>query len=290
MKAKSIIYIVLASLLWGSSGIFVHFLAPVGFSSLQMTAVRSIVSALSMLIYIVIRDKKLLKVRKRDLLLLAGAGLSYFCTASAYYAAMQASSVSTAVILMYTAPVFVMAYSVAFMGEKLTKRKTVSVVVMLLGCALVSGVIGGMKFSVLGILLGLFSGISYSAYNVFAKVEMDRGTNPLSATFWCFLIASVAALCVSNPPQMIATAMQAPLWVPFVLLGLGIFTCVTPYFLYSLALRDLPAGTASALGIIEPMAATVYSVLFLGEVLGIASVGGIVLILGAVFLLSRNVE
>jgi drug/metabolite transporter (DMT)-like permease len=50
-------------------------------------------------------------------------------------------------------------------------------------------------------------------------------------------------------------------------------------------MRDLPAGTASALGIVEPMAATVYSILFLGERLAVLSLIGIVLILGAVFML-----
>ncbi len=276
--------------MWGSSGIFVHFLAPVGYTSLQMTAVRSLVSALSMLIYILISNKKLLKVSFKDFLLIACAGLSYFGTASAYYAAMQASSVSTAVILMYTAPVFVMAYSVAFMGERLTARKAICVFMMLVGCALVSGVIGGMKFRLLGIFLGLFSGISYSAYNIFAKIEMDRGTNPLSCTLWCFVVAAIAALSVSNPVQLVTTTVQAPLWVPFVLIGLGVITCVIPYFLYSLALRVLPAGTATALGIVEPMAATLYSVAFLGETLGTPSICGIVLILGSVFLLGRNAE
>ena len=290
MKTRAIIYIIAAGLMWGSSGIFVHFLAPIGFSSLQMTAVRSTVSAVAMLVYIIIRNYKLIKVKPRDIVILACAGLSYFATASSYYAAMQASSVSTAVILMYTAPIFVMAYSVTFMSEKLTPNKGISVLMMLVGCALVSGVIGGMKFSLLGILLGLLAGVSYSAYNIFAKKAMDRGINPLSATLWCFFTASIAAFCVSNPPQMLQITMQAPIWVPFMLVGLGIITCVLPYFLYSLALRELPAGTASALGIVEPMAATLYSVMFLGEKLGLASIFGIVLILGAVFLLSRNVE
>lgn len=290
MKLRAIIYIVVAGLLWGSSGIFVHFLAPVGYTSLQMTAVRSVVAALSMLIYVLIHDKKLVKVNLKKFVYVAGAGLCYYITASAYYAAIPASSISTAVILMYTAPVFVMAFSVAFMGERLTVRKGISVLVMLVGCALVSGVIGGMEFKPLGIFFGLLAGIGYSGYNIFAKLSMDKGTNPITATLWCFIVASIAAMCVSNPPQMVELTMKAPVWVPFVLIGLGIVTCVTPYFLYTLALRDLPAGTATALGIVEPMAATIYSLSLGWETLSIASGTGIVLILGAVFLLSKNAE
>jgi drug/metabolite transporter (DMT)-like permease len=67
---------------------------------------------------------------------------------------------------------------------------------------------------------------------------------------------------------------------------LGIVTCVSPYFLYTLAMRDLSAGTASSLGIIEPMAATVFSAVFLSEIPDLFQIIGIILILGATVLLS----
>lgn len=285
---RSLFYIVAACILWGSSGLFVHVLAPFGFSSLQMTAVRAAVAAVSMLIYILIRDRKCIRVGIKELILMVCAGLSFFGTAFSYYVSMQASSVSTAVILMYTSPVMVMAYSVAFMGERLTGKKAVSVVMMLVGCALVSGIVGGMAFSPVGILFGLFSGVSYSAYNVFAKMAMDRGANPLAATLWCFSAAAVFGMSLANPPQIVGLAMQHPLFLFPFLIAMGIFTCVLPYFLYSLALRELPAGTATSLGIIEPMAATIFSVTLLGEKLNIFSIFGIVLILAAVYLLSKS--
>ena len=56
---------------------------------------------------------------------------------------------------------------------------------------------------------------------------------------------------------------------------------------YTKAMRTLPAGTASALGIVEPMAATVFSIAFLDERLSVISVAGIILILLAVFLLGK---
>ena len=76
------------------------------------------------------------------------------------------------------------------------------------------------------------------------------------------------------------------LTIPLIL-ALGIVTFVLPYLLYTLALKELPAGTASALGIVEPMAATVFSVVIFREALSVYSVVGIVLILLAVFLLGK---
>lgn len=287
MKKLSFAYIVLASILWGTSAIFVHYLAPYGFTSIHMTFMRSIVALAAIGGYILFCDKKLFKANLKELLLFAGSGISFFCTASCYYYSMQITSVSTAVVLMYTAPVFVMIYSVAFLGEKLTKIKLVAVISMLIGCALVSGVIGGIKFNVFGILIGFMSGISYSAYNIFTKIEMRNRSNPLTATFYCFLFAAAVGVFASNPTAIPGCISDNPsLTIPLAV-GMGVCTCIMPYFLYTLALKHVPAGTATALGIIEPMSATIFSILLFNEKPGIPSFCGMFLILGAVFLLSK---
>ena len=288
MKKRSFIFIILAGILWGTSGIFVKFLAPYGFSSLQMTFFRGLISFIAMLVYILCHDRKLLKVSLRELILFAGSGLGFFGTASCYYFSMQATSVSTAVVLMYTAPVLVMIFSVAFLGEKLTPLKTLSVLCMLLGCGLVSGIIGGLKFDFFGIAVGLLSGISYSAYNIFTKIGMRRGSHPLTATLYCFIFSSAIAFFTCSPKEIPdAVSADASVTIPLII-ALGICTCVLPYLLYTIALKALPAGTASALSIVEPMAATVFSIVLFEEDIGISSVCGIILILGAVFLLSRS--
>ncbi len=290
MKKTAFIYIITAGILWGTSGIFVHYMAPLGFSSLQMTFFRSIVSAVALFIYILIKDKNLIIVKPKELLLCAGSGISFFLTASCYFYSMQATSVSTAVILMYTAPVFVLIYSVAFLGEKLNKTKIAAVLCMFIGCGLISGIIGGLKFDLFGIVMGFISGIAYSAYNIFTKIQMSNKANPFSATLYCFVIATIVGFFSCNPSDIPVIIMQdAKVTIPLCIF-LGICTCVLPYFLYTIALKVLPAGTASALGIIEPMAATLFSVILFAEPLDISSVCGIVLILGSVFALSANKE
>lgn len=288
MKKRAFIFIILAGLLWGTSGIFVHYLAPFGFSSLHMAFFRTSVSTVVMFVYILARDKNLFKVSIREFLLFAISGICLFGTGSCYFISMQATSVSTAVVLMYTAPVIVMIYSVMFLGEKLTILKGVSVLCMLAGCCLVSGIIGGFKVDVFGIAMGLLSGICYSAYNIFTKIQMRRGSNPLSATFYCFLCAALVAFVTCSPQSIPACVAKCPSVTLPLIISIAFATCVMPYFLYTLSLRALPVGTAAALGIVEPMAATVYSVVLFNEHLSIYSVCGIVLILGAVFLLSRS--
>ncbi len=290
MKKQAFLYIIFAGVLWGTSSIFVKFLASFGFSSVQMTLVRGVVSLVCMAVYSLLQNPELFKVRGKDLLLFAGSGLGLFGTATCYYASMQMTSVSTAVVLMYTAPVIVMIFSVLFLGERLTKLKVVSVVCMLVGCGLVSGIVGGLKFHALGIAIGFLSGISYSMYNIFTKIQMRKNVSPVSATLYNFAFITVLSLFVSNPAQMVQSALQNPVVTVPLMVGIGIFTCVLPYVFYTLALRELPVGTASALGIVEPMAATVFSVVLFREPLDIFSLFGIILILGAVFLLGKSKE
>lgn len=286
MKIKALLLIVAAGVLWGTSGIFVHYMTPYGFTSLQLTAVRGTVSVLAMAILALARKPSLLRANRIELLLFAGCGIGFFGTAACYYAAMQVIGVPTAVMLMYTAPVLVMLFSIAFLGERFSGFKMIALLCMLVGCAFVSGVIGNLGLSPIGLLLGVLSAFCYAAYNVFTKVALRRGADPLTTTLYTFLFMAVAAILSSRPIEIVSNLQNAPVAAVLWSLGLGIVTSVLPYFLYALALRELPAGTASALSVVEPMAATLFSVLLLGERLQLFSCIGIVLILFAVVLLS----
>ena len=288
MKKISFLYIVIASVLWGTSGIFFNILEPYGFTPLQMTAMRGTVAAVTMCVFVLFYNRKLFKVKIKELIIFAASGLCVFGTASCYFSSINEASVSTAVILMYTAPIFVVVYSVLFLGEKLNLPKIISIILVILGCALVSGVIGGMEFSAMGIVFGLASGICYSAYNILTRVEMMHGCNSVSATLYSFIFMGMAALAASKPAAMLPIIAAEPVKMILLIIAIGICTCVLPYFFYTLALRDIPAGTASAMGIIEPMAATLFSVIFFDEKLSIFSAVGIVLILAAVVMLGRN--
>ena len=288
MKKLAFIYIILAGITWGTSGIFVNLLAPYGFTSPQLTAIRATVSLISIGIFILIKEKNAFKSSPKELILFLGSGVTLFGTSTCYYVSMQMTSISTAVVLMYTAPVIVMIFSVAFLGEKLTKLKTLSVFLMVLGCGLVSGIIGGLKFDLLGILIGMLSGICYSAYNILTKIQMEKGIRSTTASFYNFLITSVISLIIANPVKLGSNAAADPAVIIPLMVALGVVTYVIPYVLYTNAMKYLPAGTASALGIVEPMAATVFSIVIFHEKLSVPSAIGIILILAAVLMLSRT--
>ncbi len=283
MNKKAFLLIIVAGLMWGASGLFVKSLAPYGFSSLQMTAMRGFVSFLCMAGYVLIRNRAFFRINPRELILYVPNGVLLFATAIFYYVAMQRTSIATAVVLMYTAPVLVMIFSVLFLGEKLTFMKGGAVFIMLVGCALVSGVVGGLEFDALGIFLALMSGVCYAAYNIIGKLEMNKGCRPESATVYHFIVFSLIAVPICDPADIFVHATEPVAWL--LLIGLGVVTFVVPYFLYTVAMKDMPAGTASALGIVEPMSATVYAMIAFGEIPDAFGWCGIVLVLSAVVLL-----
>ena len=170
MKKTAFLLILLAGVLWGTSGIFAHYLYPYGFSPLELVFCRAILSFLLLAVYILIRDRRLLLIRPKELPLLLLVGLGIFGTASLYYTSMAMTSVSTAVILMYTAPVYVLFLSVLFLGERLSRLKLASVGLMLLGCCFVSGIIGGLRFDALGLL----AGVRHNDYHLFHFSGSDK--------------------------------------------------------------------------------------------------------------------
>ena len=287
MKTRAIFYIVIAGVLWGTSGLFANTLRQYAYSPLHMTAIRGSVAFLCMLVFVLLRHRSALRITASDLLLYAGISACLFGAAASYYASMELTSVATAVVLMYTSPIYVLLFSVLFFGERLSTLKLVGVGGMLLGCCFVSGIFGGFAGNVGGILLGLLAGLTYGGYSILAKIALRRSRHPMTTTLYGFAGMAIIALCTCRPAGILTNIAKHPALLIPLSIGLGVVTYVVPYFLYTLALRDLPAGTASALSIVEPMAATLFSIFLLEEEITLLSVIGILLILGCVLLLSR---
>lgn len=288
MKKRAFIFVILAGVLWGTSGIFVHYLAPLGFTSVQMSAMRSGVSAIALIGYALVADRSLFRISGRELLLFLLSGISLFGTGSAYYASLQLTSISTAVVLMYMAPVYVMLWSVAFFGERMTKTKAISVALMVVGCALVSGVAGGVILHPLGLFLGFLSGVSYGSYNVITKILARRGVEPLRSALFTFIFTAVIAISLCSPLDFAEKTAASPSAAIPLIISIGLVTFVAPYVCYTHAMTVLDAGMTASLGIVEPLSATLFGVVCFSEKLDLSSIIGALMILVCVVMLGRT--
>ena len=286
MKKTAFLLVIFSAILWGSSCLFVSWLTPYGISGMGITTIRAIVSVLFIGLFMLVKDRSALKVAPKKLLLLALCGLALLGSSASYFTSIGLTSVATAVVLMYTAPVFVMLFSVAFLGEKMSVVKAISVLLMLGGCVFVSGIIGDASFHLGGILLGLLAGVSFAAYNIFAKIVMKKEIGTLTANFYTFLFMSLFGLVLCNPTHTFGIVGQNPMPMIPLLLLTGIVTGAVPYLMYAAALKHVPAGIAASLSVIEPMASVILGFILLDQKITLLTVLGVVMIIVAVFLLA----
>lgn len=288
-KKRAVLYVLIAGTLWGLLGVSVRILSGFGFTSTQIVVGRFFMAALVLGIYLCITDKEKLHIRREDFRYFIILG--FFCILFyniCYTVTVQLTSLSIAVALLYTSPVWAMLFSIPVFHEKLTKRKCFSALLSFSGCALMSGIFsaGGLKISPFGILTGLLAGIGYGSYGIFAKVLTDK-YHSLTITFYTFLLASLGGAFICKPGEMINIITAEPVSLPC-LLAASVVCFVVPYILYNLALHDIEASRAAVIVAIEPVMATVFGVLFYHETPTVTIVLGMIFVLCAIVILNTK--
>ena len=221
--------IILAGCFWGSMGIFVRRLGTYGFSSIQIVSIRITLAALFFALVLLVKDHAGFKISLRDLPLFLGLGFgSILFFTICYFTAITMMSLSTAAILLYTSPVWIMIMSVLFFHEKLNSRKLIALALAFAGCVLVSGISGG-GMTPQGLLVGLGSGIGYGLYSILGTVALRR-YSPYTVTTYTFIFAAIGSWIICHPADMIYKFSE-PLTV---LSGLGIILILSAVVILNL--------------------------------------------------------
>lgn len=282
MKKLSILFILLAGMLWGSLGLFVRVLNAAGIQSMDIVFLRAVVTAVSMLIYLMIVNRKMLVIHLKDVWCFLGTGIASitffnFC----YFKAVMVTSLSVAAVLLYTAPAMVMVLSFFLFHESFTRKKGFAVIMTFVGCVLVTGVFeDGQIITMQGILYGLGAGLGYALYSIFSRYALERGYHSLTITCYTFIVASVVTCFFADREKVFAVAFS-DLSYTAISLALGILCTVAPYLLYTLGLTRVDNSTASIVASIEPVTATVLGILVYQEAMDVWKLLGIVMVLGA---------
>lgn len=287
MKKLAPFLVILAGCCWATMGIFVRHLNAIGLASMEIVEARSMLTALIMLLALAVFRRDLLKVRANDLWCFAGGGivsiiLFNFC----YFQTIQLASLSTAAILLYTSPIFVLLLSVPLFGEKLTRRKLICLAMAFGGCALASGLAsGGMALSPQVLLFGLGSGFGYGLYSIFSRFALQRGYHPITITTYVFLFAAIGGVPLTDFGQILQVAGDGMGNVLYLLLYTFV-TTIVPYIAYTSGLQHVENGVAAVLACIEPVMATVFGIFVFREIPDVLGWAGIVLVMTALVLLN----
>ena len=220
---------------------------------------------------------------KMNLWVLVGA-LAVCGTNILFSIANKLTTAANAIVLQFTAPIFVILFSILLFGKRPQKLD-------LLACGLVLGGVllffvdslsaGGM----LGNILALLSGVSYAG--VFMMNDMPD-SDAISSVFWGDVISAVVGLPFLGYEAEFTPNVLAPLLV------LGIFQVGAAYILLTEGLKTTPPVTASLVSGIEPVLNPILVAVFYHEMIGPVALVGAMVVVGSVVLynvmLARHTE
>jgi drug/metabolite transporter, DME family len=263
-------YIAAACLFWGISAslgraAFTGRLFPgSGISQLSpviLSQARTTFSFLAVLIALAaIRGLRPLRLPRADLgrMFLLGIGgvavSNYF-----YYLAIQRTNVATAIVVQYTAPIWVLLYTLVRRREKPAPGKLLSVLLALAGIALVIGIFGHGRLHLdsLGVMAALIAAFSFAYYNIFGHsilARYERWTVLLYTT----MSASLFWIVVNPPTAIRSAAYSSMAW--WFLLVFALVSVLVPFAFYFAGLEHLEPTKAIVASCLEP----VFSILIAG--------------------------
>ena len=254
-------------------------------SSSLVALVRGVIGSVFLLFVCLLTRRTLDKTAmKKNLFLLALSGAGIGFNWILLFEAYNYTSVATATLCYYLAPILVILASPVILKETLTRKKILCTIVALIGMVLVSGVMdagfSGMA-ELKGILFGLGAAFLYAS--VILMNKKMPGVPSYDKTIFQLSLASVAllpyVLLTENWGSVTLTSLALIL-----LLVAGILHTGIAYWLYFGSMDHLPSHTVALLSYIDPILAIFLSVLLLREPMTLSAGIGAVMILGAAYI------
>jgi len=209
--------------------------------------------------------------------ILGVAASNYF-----YYVAIQKTSVAIAIVVQYTAPVWVLLYVVARGQQKLTLQKFAAVATAIAGITLTIGLVGGgaaLRLNSYGVLAALLASFSFAFYNVGGHSILAR-FDRWRVLVWTLVSAAVFWLIVNPPWKVVASHYTLPQWT--FLFVFSMISVLGSFSLYFLGLQHLEPARAIIASCLEPVFSILLAAALLSEGLRMIQIVGIVLVLSAI--------
>ncbi len=221
--------------------------------------------------------------RVKRILQMFACGLSLALVSTCYIVSLNTISAALAVLLLF---------QFTWMGvilEAVKKRRfpsrnaCISVVILLLGTFLASGILGGIdNLNPIGIIFGLGSAFFYTI-NMYLLGDVNTEMHPFFKSLTTLLFACIVIAIIFGPMQFGGNGINellSPSLIPYALI-LGIIGCAVPVSLFSIGMQKLPLGFATTLSSSELPASIICAVIIINEtVLWYQWIGILILLYG----------
>jgi len=283
-KPYSYLLVAVAATLWGSLGVLAKFAYAYGINPPTLIALRLTISSSTLLIPAALLKRSFFKIQRAHILHFTLFGV--FAVALqriAYFYAVDLTTVTIAVILFYTYPIFTTIYGYKSKGEKISTQTVIAIPLTFLGVALVVKAYetSWIKANLLGIIAGLASSILFMQYFIQAKELRKHYTN------WTLMIYGDTIGALSLTPLVFASINEIvsyPMELWLIILTIAWIPSLLAYLLYSYAIKHVEYSKGSILGILEPLPAAVLSTTILKESLAAPQIIGMAMALTGVTL------
>lgn len=259
---RAVLLLVLASLCWSLAGVLIKFVATT-WSGLAVAGARGLIAAL----FLLATNRGLRFRPSRDLFL--GAAAYAACTIT-FCTATTLTSAANAILLQYTAPVWVALLGAWFLHERATRADWLTIVVALAGMALFfkdSLTLGHLD----GDLLAVFSGVCFATMTVVLRKQKDG--SPIES----IILGNLLAFLVGLPWILKSPALPPAGWAALV--TLGVVQLGMSYWLYARAIKHVTALEAVLIPVIEPILNPIWVLVFMHErPTGWAILGGLIVL------------
>jgi len=277
--------VIIGSIIYGTIGVFLDKVQDMSVGSILFS--RVFFGLCLMFIYLLFsRGLGQLKLRKnrRYLLLL---GVLNIITGLCYFSSIRYSGISVAVLLLYTAPIYVNLLAPSILGEKNSSKGLLPLLLAIAGVILIAnpeevlmGIDAGSNFQK-GLFFGLLSGLSFGTTIVTVRY-LRHDYSGLTQTFWMTGVSLLIML-----PSALSTPV--PLFLKnFNTLMIFGFTITFAAVIYLKGISGIRAQTGSILALLEPVSGIFFDITVLKNSLYISTILGCCLILTAAFIASRR--
>lgn len=258
-----------------------------GMDNVSILVYRFLFGSAAMLAILLLR-KTNMRVSLSELLRIVLLAIFYITTALATLECYKYLSSGIATALVYTDPIWCALIGLAFLGDKFSIKLTSSILLASLGVMMMTGVFSGDgTFSMIGLLLGLASGLAYGIYLILVPRLKVKHIASLKLTFYVFFTGMWLLIAYSLMTNGgVEEVPDSSCWLELALLGL-IPTAISNICV-TVSLKLIDSTIVAILGAFEPLTAMVVGVVILGEPLGFIGVVGGMLILVAVAILTIN--
>lgn len=263
-KNKGNLYILLTALLWSTGGLLIKFIPG---NPVMINGTRSLIAFLFFCIY-----RKGVKLKVNKTIVSAAACLVF--TNLLYVIANKLTTAANAIVLQYTAPIFVLIWYSIYRKELPNKKQCLVVVMAFAGMILFFlDQLDGGQF--LGNIIAIGAGLCFSG--VFFLNSLPEASSEDSS-----MIAFASSFVISIPFLSDVKALDVTAIVA--LFVLGIFQVGLAYVLYAKGAKLTSPVSASLIGLFEAVLNPVWVFLAFGEKVGKFALVGAVVILAAVII------